>query len=165
MITETINQDAEQASCFLLKKINVTYGDDLPGYETSSAGISLCLPYADDSIDEVYCAHVLQYFSCQDVGAVLLEFFRVLKNGGELYLSVPDIMKVDPIEDENWISKLYGLQTSEDEFFKCSFTPNLTMQLMAAAGFQQICPWQSGNHDNSKLPWSLNLMAVKLSGA
>ena len=82
MITEALNQDAAQASCFLLK-LNVTYGDDLPGYETASATVALCLPYADDSVDEVYCAHVLQYFSCKNVGAILLEFFRVLKNGGE----------------------------------------------------------------------------------
>lgn len=48
----------------------------------------------DASIDVIYNCHVLEHFKRKDVGRVLLEWYRVLKPGGVLRLSVPDFAKL-----------------------------------------------------------------------
>jgi len=45
------------------------------------------LPFAPESIDDIYCNHVLEHTS--DVIHVMNEFYRVLKPDGELYIGVP----------------------------------------------------------------------------
>ncbi len=46
--------------------------------------------FGNDSVDQIYASHVLEYFSLKDVGRVLSEWRRVLKPGGILKIAVPD---------------------------------------------------------------------------
>jgi len=46
------------------------------------------LPYDDESIDEIYCSHVLEDF-IYEFNAIIEDFHRVLKPGGKLHVKVP----------------------------------------------------------------------------
>lgn len=48
----------------------------------------------DNSVDLIYNCHVLEHFKRKDVERVLAEWFRVLKPGGILRVSVPDFSKL-----------------------------------------------------------------------
>jgi predicted SAM-dependent methyltransferase len=53
------------------------------------------LPFIqDDSVDLIYTCHVLEHFKRRDVGRVLREWWRVLRPGGILRISVPDFAKL-----------------------------------------------------------------------
>jgi len=48
--------------------------------------------FGDETFEEIYASHVLEHFDYgKDMKAVLLEWKRVLKKGGRLYVSVPDL--------------------------------------------------------------------------
>jgi predicted SAM-dependent methyltransferase len=44
-------------------------------------------PFEDDSIDEIYCSHVLEHMS--DLGKVMEEFTRIGKNECQIKVKVP----------------------------------------------------------------------------
>jgi predicted SAM-dependent methyltransferase len=46
--------------------------------------------FADDSVDLIYCAHILEHFPRAKTSEVLAEWRRVLRPGGTLRLAVPD---------------------------------------------------------------------------
>lgn len=45
------------------------------------------LPFDDNSVDEIFCSHVLEHV--KDLIFVMNEFWRVLKSGGKLFILVP----------------------------------------------------------------------------
>jgi SAM-dependent methyltransferase len=47
------------------------------------------LPFDDDSVDAVYCSHVLEHLDPAIVHRVLAEMFRILRPNGVAYLEVP----------------------------------------------------------------------------
>ena len=49
------------------------------------------LPYDDCSVEAVFASHLLEHLSPRRHGNVLLEWYRVLKPGGELLLAVPNM--------------------------------------------------------------------------
>ena len=59
---------------------NVEFGDIVKG-----------LPVADASFDAVYCSHVLEHLSLEDLRTALQNTFRLLKAGGVFRLVVPDL--------------------------------------------------------------------------
>ena len=46
--------------------------------------------FSNNSIDEIYASHVIEYFDRDKVKIVLEEWYRVLKPGGLLRLAVPN---------------------------------------------------------------------------
>jgi predicted SAM-dependent methyltransferase len=67
--------------------------DVLPGPHVDHLGNALDLSrFADDSFAEVYASHVLEHFDYkEELPAALQEWHRVLRPGGVLRLSVPDL--------------------------------------------------------------------------
>jgi predicted SAM-dependent methyltransferase len=51
------------------------------------------IPYTDGSISAIYCEHVLEHLSHQESHQAISEMSRVLKQGGELQLFIPDLEK------------------------------------------------------------------------
>lgn len=51
-------------------------------------------PLEHNSVDYIYCSQVLEHFERYDASKVLKESFRVLKTGGIIRISVPDIDKM-----------------------------------------------------------------------
>jgi SAM-dependent methyltransferase len=55
------------------------------------SGSVLALPYPDGSFDRALCLDVLEHLTFDDQPRALAELFRVLKSGGELLVSVPNL--------------------------------------------------------------------------
>lgn len=63
----------------------------------------------DDSIELIYNCHVLEHFKRRDVGRVLSEWFRVLRPGGVLRVSVPDFASLCEVyQRENNLAQVIG---------------------------------------------------------
>lgn len=107
------------------------------------------LPVEDQSFDVVHSRHVLEHFGRDEVMDVMKEWTRILRIGGELRLSVPNLMYglrrilfmeegVGPVESYPWW-QVYGQQTDEYDFHKNGFTPKRIQSLLEAMGiFEDI---------------------------
>jgi predicted SAM-dependent methyltransferase len=51
------------------------------------------LPFADASVDVIYSSHMIEHLDRRDAAGLLGECFRILRDGGEIRLAVPDIRK------------------------------------------------------------------------
>jgi predicted SAM-dependent methyltransferase len=140
----------------------------------------------NDSASLIYASHVLEHFGRYAYMAVLKEWFRVLKPGGILRLSVPDFAACAAIYYENGLadglSGLVGLvsggQRNEYDFHKMIFDETLLRRNLLEVGFCEVrrWDWRATEHvdvddysqahiphmdkENGKLV-SLNLEAVK----
>ncbi len=99
--------------------------------------------YADESVDLIYCAHVLEHFSRWDYSSVLATWHRVLRRGGVLRLAVPDFeaivsryLKTRDLPD--LIGLLYGGQDyTENHHYHAWDLASLTRDL-EGAGFTDV---------------------------
>ena len=140
--------------------------------------------FANDSIELIYACHVLEHFSHDDAVRVLTRWFEVLKPGGMLRVSVPDIDRIVRIYVKNWqhfqtpgnspwIGLLYGGQGDLYDFHKTGFNFCWMTHLLEEIGFTDIREYPhephfvSGVADASlaKEPFgeflSLNVVATK----
>lgn len=110
---------------------------------------------ADESVDAVYSAHNLEHVYAYEVELVLKEFLRVLKPGGFLVVTCPDLQAVgellaqDKLLDAAYQSQagpitpldiLYGYrpalaQGNQFMAHKCGFTLNVLLGTLQANGF------------------------------
>ena len=71
--------------------------------------------FKSDSVDEVYCSHVLEYFDRFEAEYALREWHRVLKPSGILRIAVPDFegivkvyQKYKDVDHKGILGPLYG---------------------------------------------------------
>ncbi len=64
-----------------------------PNYSSDSVqtGSLTALPYKDASFDRALCLDVLEHLSFSEQAPALAELFRVIRPGGELFISVPNL--------------------------------------------------------------------------
>ena len=105
---------------------------------------------ANNSVDEIYSSHALEYFDFNQVEEVLFEWKRCLKLGGLLRLSVPDFDKLikvyqyEKLDIEKIIGPLFGRWKINDKdyiYHRTVFTKNKLMNTLKSCGFNNIELW------------------------
>jgi predicted SAM-dependent methyltransferase len=107
------------------------------------------LPLDDASVSLIYASHVLEHFGRHAYKSVLKEWFRVLKPGGILRLSVPDFSACAAIYYEkglaDGLSGLVGLiiggQRNEHDFHKMIFDEDSLSRDLLETGFHEVRRW------------------------
>ncbi|MEJ7618173.1 MAG: methyltransferase domain-containing protein [Pyrinomonadaceae bacterium] len=74
----------------------------LPGVEIKQGDLSASLPYADDEFQYITCLEGLEHI--QNPSQAIREFKRLLKPGGHIVISVPNVLNIE--ERFKWL--IYG---------------------------------------------------------
>lgn len=115
------------------------------------------LPYADNSVDEIYAGHILEH--CPDTYKALAEWKRVLKPGGKIGVCIPDMAKavvlpVDvnsfgPVSDQTYLDMVaFGAPDRKEQNHFHIFTAGILLTFMRKYfnGVQEIptgIAWQT----------------------
>jgi len=103
--------------------------------------------FANGSIEEIYASHVLEHARQPDIPATLEGLFRVLKWGGKLKVSLPDIdvlckIIIDPaLSTEHRIAYLgmvFGGQTDAYDYHYFGWTYDIMRHFCTEAGFGDV---------------------------
>jgi predicted SAM-dependent methyltransferase len=141
--------------------------------------------FCDESADEIYVCHVLEHFAHDEVPPLLKRWHAVLKPGGVIRISVPDLDRIVRIYAANWdhfqkdghspwIGLIYGGQKDKYDFHKTGFNQAWLRRLLTDAGFvdaqeypltPHFCGAEVVDASLSSEPFgemfSLNMMATK----
>ena len=117
--------------------------------------------FRNETADLIYISHCLEHIPFRQTMRVLKEWYRVLKPGGILRISVPDfelLLKIyfDNNNDMNSIIlPLMGGQDYEFNFHYNVFNFESLKALLLEAGFSEARRWEYGKDEFSSLPdWS-----------
>ena len=133
--------------------------------------------FEDESINEIYASHVVEHVDQKNIKKTLKGIYRVLKNGGKFYVSVPNMDYLCRILiDEKAPSKvrihvmriIFGGQVDDYDFHYFGYTLQLLSGFLKESGFKKIERVKSFSlfNDTSDYapygaPISLNLIAYK----
>lgn len=148
-------------------RLNIGAGDTvIPGFtpiDRKFGTEAYPLNYADGSVDEIRCVHMLEHLSYREVPEALREWHRVLKPGGLLRISVPDVVKVLSLrgKDQHWAYYMMGGQLDQNDFHKSCYDEERLDAYMTGTGFTGVKKWASRNTDLAASDISLNLECRK----
>lgn len=121
------------------------------------ADISRLNEFTDNSIEQIYACHVLEHFSHDEAVTVLRRWFEVLKPGGELRISVPDLDRIVRVYVDNWqhfqtpgnspwIGLIYGGQGDPYDFHKTGFNFCWMRHLLEGIGYMDVAEYPHEPH-------------------
>ena len=123
-----------------MRRLNIGSGQrPLPGYinldidEVSFVDVVAdcrCLPFKENTFDEIHSRAVLEHISWRETFDVLWEWRRVLKFGGTLIVSVPNWQWLRQQEKTAWeiVPWVMGAQRDQYDYHKALFdVPTLKM--------------------------------------
>jgi predicted SAM-dependent methyltransferase len=134
--------------------------------------------FPDDTFAEVYASHVLEHFDYKDeMIEVLREWRRVLKPGGTLYVSVPDLERLcrlylqpglKPAERYRVMRTMFGGHLDDYDYHMAGIDESYLGYCIQTAGFTEIRRVESFGlfQDDSEgelfgMRISLNMVAIK----
>ena len=133
--------------------------------------------FLDESIEEVYASHILEHVSFLKMQNIFNEVFRILKKGGEFFISVPDLEVMtrifleekEPAYKFQIMKFIYGGQIDEFDFHKCGFWEDLVLNFLEISNFKKykrVKFFEDKFSDTSQLTYkgialSLNIVALK----
>jgi len=107
----------------------------------------------DDSVELIYCCHVLEHFKRKDAVRVLREWQRVLRPNGVLRISVPDFAQLVRVYEKTGnlglvMGPLFGRQDYLYNIHYNVFDRVTLTQVLTEAGFTAIEPydWRKTEH-------------------
>jgi predicted SAM-dependent methyltransferase len=126
---------------------NVDILPDAPGVDVI-ADLAEPLPFPDASAELIYASHLLEHFSTAQVPGMLADWARVLREGGELLVAVPDLDIIAQImtdrsgwftpPNQPWVALVYGGQKDAYDFHRTGFTDVWLFSLLRDAGFGDV---------------------------
>ena len=126
------------------KILNIAPGDHVD-FVGDCADLS---QFEADTVDEIYASHVLEHLGyAEELPQALKEFHRVLKPGGVVKISVPDLetlcrVFLHPQADIHArfqvMRILFGGQTDPHDFHKSGLTYEFLRDYLSVAGFREI---------------------------
>ena len=101
------------------------------------------LPFATGEFDIIHSSHVLEHFGREEVGSVLDEWVRVLKEDGELRFVLPNLkwaagQLLKDVVSDDVMNVLYGQQTYAQNYHKTGFTPETLRKMLEERKFKLI---------------------------
>lgn len=98
---------------------------------------------ADESVDEIRASHVLEHISYFQTEAALVEWNRVLKPDGRLYVAVPDFAKIvgamlSGLDDNQLERYIMGGHIDNHDIHLAIFTASKLAGLLEASGFDRL---------------------------
>ena len=121
--------------------------------------------YKRESIDLIYSSHLIEYFDRTEAIDLLTCWYKKLKYGGRLQVSVPDWDKLATRDLDKILGPLYGKMRMGDEwiYHKTVYNQWGLTRLLRNCGFEEIKVWDPDHSfdDCSKAPISLNMEAIK----
>lgn len=106
--------------------------------------------FDDARVDLIYASHCLEHFGYLRTKAVLEEWYRVLRKGAVLRLSVPDFDKLVEIytihhhDPDVILPQLFGGQNNKYNYHLTALNKLNLSRLLQEVGFEEIREWQPG---------------------
>lgn len=104
--------------------------------------------FSDNSVDVIYASHFFEHFGTEEIPIIFKEMYRVIKENGEIRLSVPDLDKICQLYVKNidwftppnnpWLGLIYGGQANQYDFHKTGFNYRWLKYLLQKAGFSEV---------------------------
>ena len=133
--------------------------------------------FEDESIDEIYASHVVEHVDQKNIKETLKGIYRVLKNNGKFYVSVPDldilckifIEKTAPQRVKFHVMRMmFGGQTDEFDYHYFGWNYEFLNSYLIEAGFvknERVKTFNIFNDTSNFAPYgpliSLNVIAYK----
>ena len=120
---------------------NIDFGS-YPGVDIVT-DVSKLGMFKDETVDMIRASHILEHFRYGDTKRVLDEWYRVLKPGGLLYLSVPSWERAVEIYlkaglQEWLVYFLYGDQTEEGNYHYTVYDFERLCRVLALSNFKDV---------------------------
>lgn len=141
--------------CYNRKMPNFTNVDILEEFSPDVLDdVSKLEKFKDNSVDLIYASHLLEHFKREEVKDVLKCWFRVLKKGGVLRISVPDfgqIVKYYLLTQnlEDLMGLLYAGQKNAYDVHYIAFDYKLLTEYLKEAGFSQTYKYDCMKTDHA----------------
>lgn len=122
--------------------------------------------YESGTVDEIRAVHVLEHVGYFETLPTLIEWHRVLKPGGRLYVAVPDFEKIalamfNGCDDPNLERYIVGGQTDKHDFHFALFWRQKLAFMLEQAGFCSVEKAAAYGTNTSNHWVSLNMSARK----
>jgi len=104
--------------------------------------------FSDNSVEEIYASHVIEYFDREEIKSVLKEWNRVLKKNGVLRIAVPNLPELIKVYEtyndlNNILGPLYGKWKIDNKtiYHKTVYDEKSLTSVLEQAGFRDIRKW------------------------